>query len=110
MHAEAVPLLACGAIAGAANNLLAGAGTAAALAARGILYAPDFVASAGGAMAGVRMEADGWTRERAETEVAARVRDALRRVFALARERDIDPEAAARSLARERLEAGPVRE
>lgn len=98
-----VPALACRAIAGGANNPLAGVGTAAALAARGILYAPDFVARAGGAMAGVRMEADGWTRERAEAEVAARVPVALRRVFAAAREHGLDPDAAARRLARERL-------
>lgn len=102
---EDVPALECGAIAGGANNPLSGGGTAAALAARGILYAPDFVASAGGAMAGVRMEAEGWPRERAEAEVATLVPEVLRRVFAVARERGLDPDVAGRRLARQRLSA-----
>jgi glutamate dehydrogenase/leucine dehydrogenase len=103
---RAIPALRCRAIVGGANNQLAGEGVAPALAARGILYAPDFVANAGGAMAGIRMEADGWPRERAEAEVRERVGETLRRVFTLARERDVDPDAAARLMARVRLEAG----
>lgn len=103
--ADGVPALACRAIAGGANNPLDRRETAIALAGRGIVYAPDFVAGAGGAMAGVRMEADGWPRERAEAEVARRVRESLRRVFAIARERGLDTDAAGRELARERLRA-----
>lgn len=97
--------LRCRAIVGGANNPLAGETIAPALAERRILYAPDFVANAGGAMAGIRMEADGWPRERAEAEVRERIGETLRRVFALALERDVDPDAAARLMARVRLEA-----
>jgi glutamate dehydrogenase/leucine dehydrogenase len=103
---RALSALRCRAIVGGANNQLAEEGIAQALAVRGILYAPDFVANAGGAMAGIRMEADGWVRERAEVEVRERISEALRRVFALARERALDPDAAARLLAQERLGAG----
>lgn len=103
---EALAALRCRAIVGGANNQLAGEGIANALAARGILYAPDFVANAGGAMAGIRMEANGWPRERAEAEVRERIGETLRRVFALAREREVDPDAAARLMARVRLEGG----
>lgn len=45
---ELVPRLRCRAIVGAANNQLAGDGVAGLLAARGILWAPDFVVNAGG--------------------------------------------------------------
>lgn len=97
--------LACRGIAGGANNQLASPEAADALHARGILYAPDFVANVGGAMAGIRMEADGWSRDRAEQEVAARVREALGRVFAIAAAEGITTDAAARRLAAERLAA-----
>jgi leucine dehydrogenase len=45
---ESVPRLRCRVIAGAANNQLASDSVASFLAARGILWAPDFVANAGG--------------------------------------------------------------
>jgi leucine dehydrogenase len=45
---ESVPRLRCRVIAGAANNQLATDSVASLLAARGILWAPDFVANAGG--------------------------------------------------------------
>jgi leucine dehydrogenase len=46
--AATVPRLRCGIVCGAANNVLADDRLAAALAARGITYAPDFIANAGG--------------------------------------------------------------
>lgn len=111
LNADTIPRLACRAIAGGANNQLASPGDAEALRARGILYAPDFVANVGGAMAGIRMEADGWSRERAEGEVTLRVREALARVFAIAEAADVTTDEAARRLAAERLAAaaGPAR-
>jgi leucine dehydrogenase len=107
LDAETIPRLVCRAVAGGANNQLATPADAAHLRARGILYAPDFVASVGGAMAGVLMEADGLGRARAEAEVAARVRDALERVFEIAAAEGVTTDAAARRLAEERLAAGP---
>jgi leucine dehydrogenase len=102
-----VPRLACRAVVGGANNQLEDDSVSGLLAARGILYAPDFVANAGGAMAGIRMEADGWSRERAEHEVVERISETLRSVFALAGDRGVTTDEAAREIARLRL--GKVR-
>jgi leucine dehydrogenase len=51
LNPETIPRLACRAVAGSANNQLATPDDARALAARGILWAPDFIANAGGAIA-----------------------------------------------------------
>src|SRR5207248_10098841 len=48
LNNETVPQLGCRVIAGAANNQLAGDRISDLLAARGILWAPDFVVNAGG--------------------------------------------------------------
>jgi glutamate dehydrogenase/leucine dehydrogenase len=109
LSADSVPRLRCRVVAGGANNQLADASAAVTLGARGILYAPDFIANAGGACVGIHMEADGWSRERAECSVMDRIAAALRTAFALARERGITPDAAARERARQRLEAGTIR-
>ena len=52
--------LRCGIVAGAANNQLATPEDADRLAARGIVYAPDFVINAGGALHGAGVELLGW--------------------------------------------------
>ncbi len=106
LSADSVPRLRCAAVTGGANNQLADDAAAEALAARGILYAPDFIANSGGATSGIHMEADGWSRERATRDVADRVTAALRAVYALAREAGLTSDAAARELARRRLEGG----
>ncbi len=51
LDAETIPRLACRGIAGSANNQLGEPADAEALHARGILYAPDYVANSGGAIA-----------------------------------------------------------
>src|SRR6185436_13406794 len=55
-----IPTLACRVIAGAANNQLATPEDAARLAARNILYAPDYVANAGGVIWLAGFETLGW--------------------------------------------------
>jgi leucine dehydrogenase len=104
LSAESVPRLHCRAVAGGANNQLADEPVAEALAGRGILYAPDFIANSGGACFGIHREADGWSRERALRDVEDRVAASLRAVFSLARERGLTADAAAREVARRRLE------
>jgi len=104
LSAHSVPRLRCRGVAGGANNQLADAAAAEALVARDILYAPDFIANAGGATCGIRMEADGWSRERTERDVAERIAATLRSVFTLAREQALTTDAAARAIARRRLE------
>ncbi|HEX2163210.1 MAG TPA: hypothetical protein VHM02_04625, partial [Thermoanaerobaculia bacterium] len=53
-----VPRLACRAVCGSANNQLLSAADADRLRDRGILYAPDYVANAGGAIAFARLTRD----------------------------------------------------
>jgi leucine dehydrogenase len=102
-----LPLLRCRAIVGAANNQLGSIGADRALAARDILYAPDFVVNAGGII-NIAEEFVGYDRSRALERVAA-IRDTTARVLADARERGTTPLAAAEELARRRLAAAGAR-
>ena len=78
---DTVPLLRCRAIAGAANNQLADDAVAELLAARGILWVPDFVANAGGIVnIAVELEPEGYDAARAEARVRA-VADTVRTVL-----------------------------
>ena len=99
---ETIPRLSCRAIAGAANDQLADPADAERLRERGILYAPDFVVNAGGAVAITGMEAMGWSPARAEREVRG-IGETLSRVFERAEREGISTDAAARRLAAERL-------
>jgi leucine dehydrogenase len=101
---ESVPALRCRAVAGAANNQLASDALASALQARGILWAPDFVANAGGVInIAVELEPGGYAPERARARVLA-VGDTLRAVLDMADAARTTPLAAAQELARRRLD------
>jgi leucine dehydrogenase len=90
-------------IAGAANNQLADDGVASLLAERGILWAPDFVANAGGIInIAVEREPGGYDPELARPRVAA-IADTLRDVLAEADGRGITPLAAALARAQRNL-------
>jgi glutamate dehydrogenase/leucine dehydrogenase len=102
LDARTIPLLACRAVVGAANNQLATPEDAGRLRARGILYAPDFVVNAGGAIGVTGQEALGWSEDRAREEVL-RIGSTLARIFDLAEAAGVTPDAAARRLAEERL-------
>src|SRR5215211_3436243 len=100
---ETVPVLRCQAIAGAANNQLAAEAIAERLTERGILWAPDFVANAGGIInISVELEPEGYSPDRAETRVRA-VGDTLRTIFDEAEAAGTTPLAAAMALAERRL-------
>ena len=101
---ETVPALRCRAIAGAANNQLAAEAIAdAARPTRGILWAPDFVANAGGIInIAVELEPEGYAPERAEERVRA-VGGTLRTIFDDAEAAGTTPLAAAMALAYRRL-------
>ena len=105
LSAGTIPRLRTRAVVGAANDQLASPEDAARLRERGILYAPDFVVNAGGAVAITGIEALGWSEARAEREVD-RIGETLSRVFASADRDGLTSEAAARRLAEERLRAG----
>lgn len=103
LNADTIPQLKCRAVAGGANNQLAEPQDAESLRARGIVYAPDFVVNCGGALAILGLETQGWTRERAESEVVNTIRRALRRIFEVAAAEGKTTEAAARQIAEQRL-------
>ncbi|MCP4581573.1 MAG: Glu/Leu/Phe/Val dehydrogenase [candidate division Zixibacteria bacterium] len=96
---ETISQLDCKAVVGGANNQFAVPKDADSLQARGILYAPDYVINIGGAMAIMGMETRGWTRDQAEEEVAACVRNALVKVFELAQAEGITTAEAAHRIA-----------
>lgn len=107
LDAGTIPRLRCRAVAGAANNQLGEAEDAERLRARGILYAPDFVINAGGAIGITGQESLGWPEEKARAEVLA-IGATLERVYELAEASGITTDSAARRIAEERLGRRPV--
>ena len=99
-----VPALRCRAVAGAANNQLAAEPVAELLAARDILWTPDFVANAGGIInIAVELEPAGYDPARARERVLA-VGDTVRSLLAAAARDGVTPLAAAMALARANLD------
>jgi leucine dehydrogenase len=103
IDAENVGELRCEIVCGSANNVLAHDSLAAELAAREILYAPDFIANAGG-LINVYGELRDLEPERLD-ELVEGIGDALTSVFEVADSRTVTPLDAARAVALERLEA-----
>jgi leucine dehydrogenase len=101
LNETTIPRLRCRAVCGAANNQLADATADDALAARAILYAPDFVVNAGGII-NLAEEFVGYDRERARKRTA-QIADTVAQVFTLAREQGVPPGRAAEQLARRRI-------
>jgi len=101
---DTLPKLRVEIIAGAANNqLLLAEKHGAELEKKGILYAPDFVANAGGVI-NVYSELAGWTSQRALRK-ADEIYDTTLGVFEIAREQGIPTYEAADRLAERRLQA-----
>jgi leucine dehydrogenase len=101
---ESVPALQVPIVAGAANNQLAEDTIADLLAERGILWAPDFVANAGGIInISVELGRRGYDPDRARAKVEG-VGDTMREIFDLARAEADTPFSAALSLAQRRLD------
>jgi leucine dehydrogenase len=93
-------------VCGAANNVLTDDWVAARLARRGVLFAPDFVANAGGLIS-VYGELHGLPHERA-LELAAGIERSMERVLAAARTEEVVPLEAARRVALARLEGATL--
>ncbi len=103
---ESAGLVGAPIVAGAANNQLANDAVAEVLAARDVLWAPDFVANAGGIInISVELEPAGYDPRRARVLVRG-IGDTLRRILDDAHASRTTPLAAAMSLARERLAGG----
>jgi leucine dehydrogenase len=97
-----IPRLRCAAVVGSANNQLAEDGDADHLATREILYAPDFVANAGGVI-NITVEMEGYSTERAAAMVD-RIYDNVTAVFATADRDDVNPHVAATRVGAQRIE------
>jgi leucine dehydrogenase len=103
---ETVPALRAAIVCGAANNQLAHDALAEDLARRGILYAPDFVANAGGLMR-VAAELEAADLEGARDRVRG-IERLMDRILAEAAERGVTPLAAAYDIAARRLDTPAV--
>ena len=107
LNENTIPELHCSAICGCANNQLATDEDGDRLAAAGVLYAPDYVANAGGVInIGVELDPGGYDLERAFGRVAT-IQDTLRRVFERAKADGVTPARAADRLAEDRLGPQP---
>jgi Glutamate dehydrogenase/leucine dehydrogenase len=100
-----VESLHCEIVCGGANNQLASDAMDDALAARGILYAPDFVVNAGGIL-NIAEEFVGYSHVRA-LAATARIEATTARVFELGRKWKTAPGQAAVRMGRERIEREP---
>lgn len=100
---ETIPQIKAEIVAGAANNQLLEDRHGDELEQRGILYAPDYVANAGGVI-NVYRELTGWTSERARRK-ADEIYETVLSVFALARETRIPTYRAADRVAEQRIHA-----
>jgi glutamate dehydrogenase/leucine dehydrogenase len=98
-----IPELRCRAVVGSANNQLATPQDDQRIAASGVLYAPDYVANAGGVI-NIAHERGGYDRARAEERIRG-IHDTVLRVLDLAAAEGISTAAAADRLAEDRIEA-----
>lgn len=101
--------LRCRAVVGSANNQLAPGFDPAGLARRGVLYAPDYLANAGGIInISVELEAGGYSPQRAEAAVDG-IFDTMTEVLFDAARRGCTPHEAAAALVRGRLRTAGLR-
>lgn len=103
LNDETIPQLSVEIVSGAANNQLLEARHGRDLEARGILYAPDYVANAGGVI-NVYSELTGWSRERSLRK-ADEIYETVLSVFKLAKDTGIPTYEAADRVAEQRIQA-----
>ncbi|MFD3530409.1 Leu/Phe/Val dehydrogenase [Streptomyces sp. NPDC058664] len=101
LNEETVPFLTASIVCGAANNQLAHPGIEKDLAARGILYAPDYVVNAGGVIQ-VADELHGFDFDRCKAK-ATKIFDTTLEIFARAKADGIPPASAADRIAEQRM-------
>jgi leucine dehydrogenase len=102
LNRKTIPRLRCRIVAGAANNQLAKDEDAELMRAAGILYAPDYVVNAGGAIYSLGLEVMDWSKAEVDGRLEA-VGHTLARLFAQSEAESISTEAAAARLVREQL-------
>ena len=104
LNNRTISQLKCKIVAGSANNQLESETDGGALAARGILYVPDYAINAGG-LINVAGELDGYNHERVLTKVG-RIYNTIDHIFEQSKTQSILPHQAADSIAEERLNSG----
>ena len=105
LDVETASRIRCAVVAGSANNQIAQPEAADILRARGILYAPDYVINAGGAIGVGGREQLGWSDSEVNAALA-RIGDTLLEVYARSAAQGISTAAAADAIAAERLTGG----
>jgi leucine dehydrogenase len=102
LDVESASRIRCAVVAGSANNQLAQPEAADVLSARGILYAPDYVINAGGAIGVAGTEQLGWSQDQVSAALE-RIGETLRDVYRRSEDQGISTAAAAEAIAEERL-------
>jgi leucine dehydrogenase len=104
LNDRTIPCLKAGIVAGAANNQLAHDADGAALKARGILYAPDYVINGGGVICVAGQILD-WSNAEIERRVRA-IAERLAQIFRRAEQEDVATNIVADRMAEERMAKG----
>src|SRR5712692_5598649 len=103
LNDQTIPELHCKIVCGSANNQLAEDRHGDMLAQRGVLYAPDYIVSAGGVISGMdSLSRDGFKRERA-METVSHIYKTMGNVIAISKEQNIPTYRAADVLAEQRI-------
>lgn len=101
LNEATIPRLRCAAVVGSANNQLSAEDDADRLVAHGVLYAPDFVANAGGII-NIGTAIGGYDVDRATVAIDG-IQNTVTAILDLADERGINPHRAAVKLAEDRI-------
>ncbi len=103
LNNQTIPELQCKIVCGSANNQFASVYNGEQLTQRGILYAPDYIVSAGGVISGLdSLNPGGFNRQRAMEKVS-RIFTTVENIFAIAKEQHIPTYLAADVLAEDRI-------
>jgi leucine dehydrogenase len=108
LNRDTIPRIKAAVVAGAANNQLATEGDGDRLAARGILYAPDYVINAGGIISAAAERDPAATREAVFHKVDE-IGDRLAEIFARSEQSGHGPHEVADEMAREIIRAADGR-
>jgi leucine dehydrogenase len=103
LNDSTIPELQCKIVCGSANNQFASIYNGEQITQRGILYAPDYIVSAGGVISGLdSLNPGGFNRQRAMEKVS-RIFTTVENIFAIAKEQHIPTYLAADVLAEDRI-------
>jgi leucine dehydrogenase len=108
LNAKTIPQLKCSIVAGGANNQLERSQDGVALHQQDILYAPDYIINAGGAIYLVAVESMGWNVSKARDRIVE-IGDTLKNIYAHAEKRGISTMEAAAELAKHRVKEATLK-